>query len=143
MTLNVKFKKLNKNAVTPSYSKPGDAGLDLTAVDVLHDPAAGMIEYDTGIAVEIPEGYVGLLFPRSSVSNKPLFLSNSVGVLDSSYRGPIKFKYRLLNTRQTHYVAGERIGQLVILPNPKVSLEEVSELSESERGSGGFGSTGA
>ena len=134
--------KLNPDAVMPSYAKIGDAGLDLTAVDRVFDPKEGIVEYRTGITMELPEGYVGLLFPRSSVCRQSLMLSNSVGVLDSSYRGEILLKFRIINTAQGYYEIGDRIGQLLILPYPTVSLEEVEELSSTERGDGGFGSSG-
>lgn len=80
--MKVRIKKLDERAVVPSYSKKGDAGLDLTAINISKDNV-GNITYHTGLAIEIPEGYVGLLFPRSSVSKKQQFLTNSVGVIDS------------------------------------------------------------
>lgn len=136
--LKVRFKKLYGDSVTPSYAKDGDAGLDLTATHMTFDE--NFIEYGTGIAVEIPEGYVGLVFPRSSVSKKENFyLKNSVGVIDSGYRGEIKMRF---NDSDEHYQPGEKIGQLIILPYPTIYLEEVEELSSTERGEGGFGSTG-
>lgn len=81
--MKVKIKKLHKNAVIPSYAKEGDAGLDLTCTAIEQEENFGNIVYKTGIAVEIPEGYVGLLFPRSSISKTTCLLSNSVGVIDS------------------------------------------------------------
>ena len=138
--LKVKFKKLYVDAVKPSYAKDGDAGLDLTAYTVSSIVNATYIEYGTGIAVEIPHGYVGLIFPRSSVSKKENFyLKNSVGVIDSGYRGEILLRF---NTSDSRYDAGEKIGQLIILPYPTIQLEEVEDLSSTERGEGGFGSTG-
>ena len=138
--LKVKFKKLYVDAVKPSYAKDGDAGLDLTAYTVSSIVNDTYIEYGTGIAVEIPHGYVGLIFPRSSVSKKENFyLKNSVGVIDSGYRGEIKLRF---NKSEEHYGAGEKIGQLIILPYPTIYLEEVNELSSTDRGQGGFGSTG-
>lgn len=139
--MNVKIKKLHPDAVVPKYAKPGDAGLDLTAVSINATPH--YIEYDTGLAFEIPDGYVGLLFARSSVTNKPLILKNSVGVLDSSYRGSVKFRFHEIHLLDHGYEVGERIGQLIVLPYPEVELVEVQELSPSERGSGGYGSSGA
>ena len=136
--LTVRFKKLYEDAVAPSYAKNGDAGLDLTATHMTWEE--NFIEYGTGIAVEIPEGYVGLVFPRSSVSKKENFyLKNSVGVIDSGYRGEIKLRF---NQSDSHYQAGEKIGQLIIIPYPTIYLEQVEELSSTERGEGGFGSTG-
>ena len=90
--------------------------------------------------MEIPRGYVGLLFPRSSVSNKGAWLANSVGVIDSGYRGPVKVR---LYGPKAPYQPGERVAQLMIMPVPYVSVQEVSELSDSQRGQGGFGSTGS
>jgi dUTP pyrophosphatase len=141
----VKIKKLNPNAVIPSYSKEGDAAMDLTAVDV--EFTDDYISYKTGIAIEIPKGYVGLVFPRSSNSKKDLLLTNSVGVIDSGYRGEIEIRYkRILNDRKggttSIYNTLDRVGQIMIIPYPSITFVEVDELSETERGDGGFGSTG-
>ena len=98
--MKVKIKKLHPDAVIPSYAKPGDAGMDLTAiskrVETGSDENGEYIEYGTGLAIEIPEGHVGLVFPRSSVSKKDLFLANAVGVIDSGYRGEVKLRFKLL-----------------------------------------------
>jgi len=125
----------------PTYSKKGDAGLDLTAVSEEWNEDNSMVTYGTGLAIEIPEGYVGLLFPRSSVCKTSLNLSNSVGVIDSGYRGEIMFKYRYLEEGMV-YDLKDRVGQLLILPYPSIELEEAQELSSTERGEGGYGSTG-
>ena len=140
--MKVRFKKLNEKAVVPSYAKPGDAGLDLTATskELTNNPQYGYLEYGTGLAVEIPEGHVGLLFPRSSISNTGLILSNSVGVIDSGYRGEIKFRFKHI-PGTADYNVGDRVGQLVILPYPSIETEEATELSSTERGDGGFGSS--
>ena len=141
--MQVKIKKLHVDAVIPAYSKPGDAGMDLTAVSATQDQY-GNVVYGTGLAVEIPEGYVGLIFPRSSNSKTDLYLTNHVGVVDSGYRGEIMFKFRpingLLNAKV--FQVGDRVGQLIILPYPTIMFEETEELSDSDRGAGGFGSTG-
>lgn len=156
--MEVKFKKLHENAVLPSYAKPGDNGLDITAVsDGIMSGSEDVnnlwyyVEYKTGLSCELPEGHVGLLFPRSSISKSGLVLSNSVGVLDQTYRGEICFRFRLdygtAKQAEDHmgkpalYRAGDRIGQLVIIPLPTIEPKFVDELSETERGSGGFGST--
>ena len=141
----VKIKKMHPNSVIPKYAKPGDAGLDLTAVSRDIDYHSGKVTYDTGIAVEIPEGYVGLLFPRSSICKKGVSLSNSVGVVDSAYRGPIKSVFNMGNkvSPEDLYEIGERIVQLIIIPYPQIEFEEVDELSNTIRGTGGFGSTGS
>lgn len=157
--MKVKIKKLNPNAVIPKHAKDGDAGLDIIATDVTSDFYQNIV-YHTGIAVEIPKGYVGLLFPRSSNSKKDIWLTNHVGVIDSGYRGEILFKYRHTNTEapadywvaghKEHlgvefpiYKVGDRIGQIIILPYPQIEFEEVDELSDTERGAGGYGSTGS
>lgn len=138
MTLNIKIKKLHKDAVIPTKAHATDAGCDLYATSCHYDN--GLIIYGTGIAVEIPEGYVGLVFPRSSIANTHLTLSNSVGVIDSGYRGEVMAKFRKGGTRG--YNVGDRIAQLIILPYPEVVFEEAEELSESDRGTGGYGSSG-
>jgi dUTP pyrophosphatase len=141
-TLKIKLKKLVKHAFIPEYANPGDAGLDLVAIDSYKNHDYKYIEYGTGIAIEIPEGYVGLIYPRSSISKTPHTLANSVGVLDSSYRGEIKLRMRYIDEREDmEYGFGDKVGQLIIMPLPTIELEEVDELSNTERGDGGFGST--
>lgn len=186
--MKVKIKKLHPDAVIPKYAHDGDAGLDLTAVSRGFDEH-GAIVYHTGLAFEIPQGYVGLLFPRSSNAKKDLLLSNSVGVLDSTYRGEVTFKFKpslvvcdkgkigldetdyeghftddwskefvtfhgrmrnypdieegCLPFQPRLYEVGDRIGQIIIIPYPQVEFEEVKNLSQTERGEGGYGSTGA
>jgi dUTP pyrophosphatase len=150
--VKVRFKKLHPNTVVPSYAKPGDAGMDLTATDDgtwTRDPSGfAFMEYGTGLAVEIPDGYVGLIFPRSSITKVGLNLANSVGVIDSGYRGEIRFRFRVdaasvnENGVARKYAKGDRLGQLVILPYPTIEPEEVDELSDTARGTGGFGSSG-
>ncbi len=140
--MTIKFKKLYKNAVTPSYAKPGDAGLDLTATTIISNTTFE-VTYGTSIAVEIPEGYVGLIFPRSSIRKYDLQLSNSVGVIDSGYRGELQFTFnKTQGLDSLKYKIGDRIGQLVILPYPQIELVEVNQLSSTERGDEGFGSSG-
>lgn len=172
--LQVKIKRLSDNAVIPTYAHATDAGMDLVATSKTVDEY-GNVVYGTGIALEIPEGYVGLVFPRSSNCKKLLLLTNSVGIIDSGYRGEVMLKYRppmtvcykklkgrlarlLLGVRRKanygnvdieswhlnsyEYEVGDRVGQLIILPYPKVVFEETNELSASDRGTGGYGSTG-
>src|SRR5690554_2869891 len=162
--MQVKIKKLSEKAVIPSYAKNGDAGMDFTATSRTVDEDGNTV-YGTSLALEIPKGYVGLAFPRSSNSKKELILANSVGVIDSGYRGEVTFKFKptlrtfsiwsliksvfikapnigLTIFRYKQYQIGDRVGQLIILPYPKIEFQEVSELSETERGSGGYGSTG-
>ena len=171
--MKVHFKKLVQEAQTPKFGKPGDAGADLIAIS-LDLSREGQIVYGTGIAVEIPEGMVGLIFPRSSIRNYDLSLSNSVGVIDSGYRGEIIVTFNINSEqliyhkigvvidegdvtkqqdwldsfddeetfRHKLYNVGDRIAQLVIIPVPLVKYTEVDELSETERGTDGHGSTG-
>jgi len=139
--MKILFKKLVEKAVKPKFGKPGDAGADLvaTSLDLSRD---GQIVYGTGLAVEIPEGMVGLVFPRSSIRNYDLVLSNGVGVIDSGYRGEIMATFNLKNPWADIYKVGDRIAQLVIMPVPLVQFVEVEELSETSRGTEGHGSTG-
>ena len=137
--MKIRMKKLHLDAVIPRYAKPGDAGMDLTAVWMNQE--MDLVTYGTGLAVEIPDGYVGLLFPRSSIYKTKMSLTNAVGVIDSGYRGEIMMKFKMTDNR-VMYEVGDRIGQLVIMPYPKVEFEEVDELSETSRGAGGYGSTG-
>lgn len=173
-TLKIRFKKLTETATIPTRAHDTDAGFDLTTVSQCTDLDGNMV-YGTGISVEIPKGYVGLVFPRSSISKKQLSLSNSVGVIDAGYRGEIMAKFRnevklvtfqkllsrikcLLNPAKAMsekgvfvtnnidcnviYHTGDRIAQLIIMRLPSVEFEEVEELSESDRGEEGYGSTG-
>lgn len=148
--MQVKIKRLHPNAVIPKYAKNGDAGLDLTAISrkVVNSDAGWYYEYDTGLAIEIPEGYVGMIFPRSSQSNVNQLLTNHVGIIDSGFRGSIRVRFKEIISGTNGmglktYQYNDRIGQLIILPYPKIELIEVDELSETERGSNGFGSTGS
>lgn len=150
--MKIKFKKLHKDAVLPTYAKPGDAAMDLTSVSLERPDEHPYVEHGTGLAVEIPEGYVGLIYPRSSISKTPFRLANSVGVIDSGYRGEIKLRFQadghvvdamLQNKLKTHaYKVGDRVGQLMIIPIPTIETEWAEELTETERADGGFGSTG-
>jgi dUTP pyrophosphatase len=140
--MNVKVKKLHPNAVIPTYAKSGDAGMDLVATEIISNTTFD-VTYGTGIALEIPEGFVGLIFPRSSIRKYELALSNSVGVIDSGYRGELQATFKRTNTLFPEaYKVGDRIAQIMIIPHPPIEFVEVEELSNTERGAGGFGSTG-
>lgn len=144
LDLTVKFRKLVPEAVTPEYAQNGDAGMDLTATSFRVTDT--FMEFGTGIAVQIPHGYVGLLFPRSSITKSApgVSLKNSVGVIDSNYRGEILVRFELPypgTVYRTIPVVGDRVAQLLVIPYPTVQMEEVDELSDSNRGQGGFGST--
>ena len=164
--MKIKYKKLSSNAVEPIRAHSRDAGFDLTATSI--KKTENYIQYGTDIAFDIPEGYVGLIFPRSSVTKKELMLKNSVGVIDSGYQGEIMFRFYLvvpteikmlksynpetnkyeniqgidiLNKTVDFYEIGDRIGQIVFQKLPEIELELTTEFEETERGEGGFGST--
>ena len=168
--LKVRIKKLHPYAVIPTYAHDTDAGMDLTAVSKTVDEY-GNIVYGFGLAFEIPEGYVGLVFPRSSVCKSNLLLTNSVGVIDSGYRGEVTAKFAVrdnlvtpssffdrikllfrakegsngrhifLNTHNIYNI-GDRVAQMIIVPYPKVTFKEANDLSQTERADGGYGSSG-
>lgn len=169
--MEVKIKKLHPNAVIPAYSTEDAAGMDLTAVSVEFDKYGNKV-YHTGLAFEIPKGYAGFIFPRSSNAKTGLWLTNSVGIIDADYRGEVTMKYKssirvprtlkvllkliflkkALSAKDSvsvtniwdnnDYEAGDRIGQMVIMPFPQIHFKEVDELSQTNRGAGGYGSTG-
>lgn len=137
----LKIKKLNEAAETPSYACPGDAGLDLKAVTV--SVTEDYIEYGTGLAIEIPYGFAAFIFPRSSISNYSLILANSVGVIDSGYRGELKIRFKKIGDKDKIYNLGDKVAQLVLIPIAiATSIEVVEELAPTNRGIGGFGHTG-
>lgn len=155
----IKFKKLDyvikdkdgnettmtSQGILPTRAHSTDAGLDLTATRLTQEVDASgklILVYHTDIAVEIPEGYVGLLFMKSSVYNRSLTLTNAVGVIDSGYRGEIISKFKITTDAiPSVYQPGEKFAQLVIVPVALDETEFVDELSDTERGEGGFGST--
>lgn len=139
--MKVKVMKLDAGATIPKYAKAGDAGMDLYAVTETFDEHGNYV-YGTGLAMEIPEGHVGLIFPRSSISKTAHSLRNAVGVIDSGYRGEIMLKFDINTLNSPVYKVGDRIAQIIILPYPEIEFEEAWELSKTERGSGGFGSSG-
>ena len=145
MEISVGIHKLDSRAIIPKYAKSGDAGMDLTAISknevVDSKNGWGYVEYRTGLSFEIPKGFVGLIFPRSSISLKGAILSNSVGVIDSGYRGEVSFRFKQIpNTAE--YEIGDRIGQIIIIPYPKINFIEKDEFEQTERGTTGFGSSG-
>lgn len=155
--MKIKYSKLTEKAVAPFKKYNIDAGFDLTATWIKEYDK--YIEYGTDIAIEIPEGYVGLLFPRSSIRNQDLMLKNSVGVVDASYRGEIKFSFWKTEKLSSEikkwneqsistmididkYEIGERCGQIVIMKIPDIEMIEADKLSETDRGTQGYGSSG-
>lgn len=160
--VTIKFKKLNQNAVIPTYAHDGDVGMDMTAIDVEYDQEKDMYIYHTGLSCESDKGYGIFLFPRSSNCKTDAYLTNHVGIVDSFlYRGEIQFRYKnrdryrksfweLLSGKidveralsKAPYKVGDRVGQMVVFPHPQVTIWEFNELSDTVRGTGGFGSTG-
>ena len=140
--VKIKIKKLTSLAVPPWKAHLTDAGFDLYATSKTYDEA-GNVVYGCGLAFEIPEGYMGLVFPRSSNARTQLILSNTVGVIDAGYRGEVTAKFKsIAPLHEREYQIGERFAQIIFLPIPNVELEIVDELSDSERGTGGYGSSG-
>lgn len=140
--MKIKFKKLSPSAVVPTKAHASDAGFDMTCTR-FEVTNGELFTYHTDIAVEIPEGHVGLLFPRSSIYKQDLVLTNSVGCVDSGYRGEIMFKFKATKLDvNDFYEVGDRVGQLIIIPYPEVEFVESDELSDSDRGIGGYGSSG-
>lgn len=157
--MELKFKKLNiietnedgttttkeSNAILPTKAYPTDAGYDLTATRLtqeLDEAGKVLLVYHTDVAVQIPEGYVGLLTMRSSGSKKSIVLANCVGIIDASFRGELIMKFKITtDALPIVYQIGERIGQLVIVPCFHADPVFVDELEDSDRGEGGFGST--
>ena len=140
--MKVRIKKINPSAVIPSYAKDGDAGMDLVATKIISNTTFD-VTYGTDLAMEIPNGFVGLVFPRSSIRKYELVLSNSVGVIDSGYRGELQATFKKENGLDSlAYKIGDKIAQIMIIPYPPIEFDVVDELSDTERGDGGFGSTG-
>lgn len=142
--LNIKI-KLESGAVMPKRAYPSDAGLDLCSYKVSSEIIDDVlwITVDTGVAVDIPKGYVGLVYPRSSITKTRFMLGNCVGVIDAGYRGNIKLKFRATPGKSENYFHPKgKVAQLIIQKLPEVELFEVEEFDDlTDRGDGGFGST--
>lgn len=144
--MEIKFKRLSEKAIAPVKAHATDAGFDLTVTNItteLNDCGQLVLVYHTDLALEIPEGYYGAIVPRSSISKKSLRILNSPCTIDAGYRGEVTVK--LMSTTDVVpqiYKPGERFAQLIILPVPEVTFVESDVLSETERGEGGYGSTG-
>ena len=128
----------NVNSDLPQVS----AGLDLYCPFSVTIPADSKRQIPLGVAVEIPQNHMGLLTPRSSMSKTPLRCANSVGIIDEDYRGEISIVYENVSCKDYEIARGDRIAQLIIVPIAIVDVEEAQALSETERGDGGYGSTG-
>ena len=135
--------KLTDGAPLPHYAKPSDAGMDLTSRETVEIAPQGTVMVGTGVAVEIPDGYVGLCFPRSGLaSRRGINLTNNVGVIDAGFRGEIKAPLYNAGHETQVIERGERVCQLVVMPFVTCECVAMDELSETSRGTGGIGSTG-
>lgn len=142
--VNVDIKRLDPSVPLPAYAYEGDAGLDLRAnADIVIAPHARAL-VPTGLAIALPDGYAGFVQPRSGMALKRgLSIANTPGLIDARYRGELKVICVNLDPHEPIYIErGERIAQLVIQEVPVVRLHEVEELDETNRGTGGFGSSG-
>ena len=140
----VRIKKLNENATVPTYGTEYSAGADLYNLnEAVTIPAHKTVLIHTGISVEIPEGYAGLIYARSGLASKRgLAPANKVGVVDADYRGEVMVALHNHSDIDATVDAGERVAQLVVTPFLKVEYQLADELSDTVRGAGGFGSTG-
>ncbi len=144
MAVRVRIKKLDSNAQIPSYGSSSAAGADLYALTGAELQPGQTVLIHTGIAMEIPEGYAGLIYARSGLATKRgLAPANKVGVIDADYRGEIMVSLHNHSSEVQKVDAGERIAQLVVTPFLRVAFDEAADLSDTDRGAGGFGSTGA
>lgn len=142
MVMEVKIKRLYEHVDIPEKATKGAAGFDLVAIDYRYDHNNHYHEYGTGLSIELPQNYEAQIRPRSSISKNSLVLVNSPGTIDSDYRGEIIVRFKEIDDRGVLYNVGDRIAQLVIQEIPEVNFVEVTELASTDRGSGGFGSTG-
>jgi dUTP pyrophosphatase len=138
--MKIKIKKLKENAKLPKYAHPGDVGLDLYAMETITIKPGEHYRFWHGFALEFPEGYAAVVADKSSISKAGL--AHMGGVFDAGYRG--EYNTHLVNLSDKHYTIeeGDKVSQLIIYPVALVELEEVTELSDSSRGEGAFGSTG-
>lgn len=141
--MKIKFIKTHEDALEPRVAMEGDVGADLVSVEVekTGNWIFPLYTYRTGIAIELPKTHFAILTPRSSLSKKLMWMANSLGIIDTGYRGELIFKFRSI-LGINPYKVGERIGQLIILRKNKLEFEEVDDLSSTQRGGKGFGSSG-
>ena len=142
--MNLEVKRLDPDLPLPAYARPGDAGLDLLAAEGVELKPGERVAVPTGIAVAIPDGFAGFVHPRSGRALKEgLTVANAPGTIDAGYRGELKvILVNLDPTEPVHIDRGEKIAQLIVQRVERADLVEVTDLTESERGAGGFGSTG-
>lgn len=139
--MKIEIKKLYKDSKLPTKAHIEDACFDLYAHSLNEESYYD--EYKTGIAINIPANHVGLLFPRSSISNYSLYLANAVGIIDSGYLGELSFRFKdQSDYEEKKYEIGDRIGQILIIPIPEVDFKEVEHFMPTRRGTNGYGSSG-
>lgn len=144
MTLTVPLKKLDPAVQVPAYAHAGDSGLDLQANEDAELAPFERKLIGCGFSMALPEGYGGFVLPRSGLASKHgITVVNAPGLIDSNYRGEVKVALVNMDPHERFCVSrGDRIAQLVIMATPEVQMQEVDDLDETERGSGGFGSSG-
>ncbi len=142
-TLRLEVRRLRPEAVLPAYAHPGDAGLDLAAAEKVRLWPGERVAVPTGLAVAIPDGWVGLVHPRSGLARRHgLTVANAPGTIDAGYRGEVQVLLVNLGTEVVDIAAGDRVAQLLLQRVGWAEVVEVKELSDTARGDGGFGSTG-
>ena len=143
MEIELAVRRLRPDAVLPSYAHPGDAGLDLAAVEPVRLEPGERAAVPTGLAVAIPDGWVGLVHPRSGLARRHgLTVANAPGTIDAGYRGEVQVLLVNLGSEPVEVAAGERVAQLLLQEVGRARVIEVEDLDETVRGAGGFGSTG-
>lgn len=146
--IEVKLKKVNRKAIIPHKAYPTDACFDLVATSINYDETNRCYVYGTGLAMEIPEGFVGHIYPRSSNRKTDCYMANHVGVIDCHYRGEVMVSFKDVNTESAvseanaPYKLGDRIAQICFDKVIDTEFKEVDELTDTDRGEGGHGSTG-
>jgi dUTP pyrophosphatase len=142
----MQYVKLDKKAKDLGYAKPGDAGIDLSVIEFIalapfgDDKSKKLLK--TGISVKIPEGHFGLIVPRSSMAKKGIMLANTCGIIDSGYTGELMLYVQNMTAKVNYIEEGDRVAQMIVVPFTSVVLTSVDKLPETDRGTGGFGSTG-
>jgi dUTP pyrophosphatase len=141
--VRLEVRRLRPDAVLPAYAHPGDAGLDLTSVEAVRLWPGERVAVPTGLSVAIPDGWVGLVHPRSGLARRQgLTVANAPGTIDAGYRGEVQVLLVNLGTEVVDLAAGDRVAQLLLQRVGRAEVVEVAELGETARGDGGFGSTG-
>jgi dUTP pyrophosphatase len=141
--LDLQVRRLDPAAILPGYAHPGDAGLDLATLEALRVEPGARVAARTGLAVAVPEGWVGLVHPRSGLARRHgLTVANAPGTIDAGYRGEVQVLLVNLGDEPVELAAGDRVAQLLLQRVAQVTVKEVDSLEQTDRGAGGFGSTG-